>query len=150
MSETGRHERDIVVGVDGSEASLDALRWAARQARLTGAPLLAVTAWAFPEHPTPFGIVPDLPLPPDELDRVRARLDEATRAVVGPDEVDLRTDVVPGDAAAVLLRAAEEAQLLVVGNRGRGTFAGVLLGSVTARVVHHAPCPVVVVRHRAP
>jgi nucleotide-binding universal stress UspA family protein len=148
MSETGQG-RPIVVGVDGSAASLEALRWAARQARLTGAPLLALTAWAFPEHPTPFGIVPDIPLPPDELDQVRARLEETTRAVVGADDVVVRSTVVPGDAATVLLRAAEDAQLLVVGSRGRGTFAGVLLGSVSAHVAHHAPCPVVVVRPRA-
>jgi nucleotide-binding universal stress UspA family protein len=110
--------------------------------------LRVVTAWCFPEHPAPFGIVPDIPVPAGELDVVHGRLDDLTRGVVGEvDGLDVRTRVIAGDAVSVLLEAAGGAQLLVVGSRGRGAFAGMLLGSVSDHCVRHAACPVVVVRH---
>lgn len=151
MDETAGTGRPIVVGVDGSAASLDALRWAAHQARIAGAPLRAVTAWTFPEHPTPFGLVPDIPPPSDELDVVRARLEEVTTPAAAAEGVtEVEMDVVTGDATSVLVEEAADAQLLVIGSRGLGSFAGALLGSVSEHCVRHAPCPVVVVRHQAP
>jgi nucleotide-binding universal stress UspA family protein len=136
-----------VVGVDGSDSSLEALGWAIREAGLTGATLNVVTAWSFPEHPTPFGIVPELPLAEDPLAETRKRLDQVVEAARGGIErLDVRTRVVHGAAATVLLESARDADLLVVGSRGLGTIAGLLLGSVSEHCVRHASCPVVVVR----
>jgi len=138
----------IVVGVDGSDGSLEALRWAARQAQLTGASLHVVTAWAFPEHGTPFGIVFDLASLSDPTARAREALGRAIFDTLGDhQQIEVRAEVIPGDEAPVLLEAARDADLLVVGNRGRGAFVGMLLGSVSEQCVRHAPCPVVVVRN---
>lgn len=147
---TDRPGPTIVVGVDGSAPSVEALRWAVRQARSTGASLRVVTAWAFPEEPTPFDIVPDVPLPPDQLAQVEARLE----AMVGEtgaraSGLPVTTEVISGHAASVLVEAARHAELLVVGHRGRRALAEVLLGSVSEHCVRHATCPVVVVRAAA-
>ena len=137
----------IVVGVDGSGPSTEALEWAARQAELTGAPLDVVTAWAFGEEPTPFGIVPPVLPDSDPLMEARSKLNEVVTAVRGRHKlVEVRTDVVRGHAAEVLLEAAQDADLLVVGSRGRGALVGMLLGSVSEHCVRHATCPVVIVR----
>jgi nucleotide-binding universal stress UspA family protein len=135
----------IVVGVDGSEPSKRALRWAADQAKLTGARLNVVTTWEFP--PT-FGWAP--PYPPDfDPDRdARKALQETVEEVLGTDAgvvVDLT--VVEGHPAPVLTETAQGAELLVVGSRGHGAFLGLALGSVSEYAASHAPCPVVVVRH---
>ena len=138
----------IVVGVDGSDGSIDALRWAARQAEFTGATLHVVTAWAFPEHRTPFGIVFDIAESADPTARARTKLDGLIADVLGKHEkVVLRAEVIPGNEAETLIHAARGADLLVVGSRGRGGFAGMMLGSVSAQCVRHAQCHVVVVRH---
>jgi nucleotide-binding universal stress UspA family protein len=137
----------IVVGVDGSAGSLEALRWAARQAQLTGASLHVVTAWAFPKHGTPFGIVFDLASIADPTTRASEALDRAIIETLGNHEqIEVRAEVISGDEAPVLLEAAQDADMLVVGNRGRGAIAGMLLGSVSEQCVRHSPCPVVVVR----
>jgi nucleotide-binding universal stress UspA family protein len=147
MPEPSRPASRIVVGVDGSEQSLDALRWAAGQARLSGAQLHVVTGWFYPEFPTPFGIVPELP-PPDPMDEARRRLDETVAAVLGASpNIVVHAEVIKGSPAAVLLDAAERADLLVVGSRGMGRFDALLLGSVCERCVRLATCPVVVI-HR--
>jgi nucleotide-binding universal stress UspA family protein len=136
----------IVVGVDGSEPSLEALRWAIHQAELTNASLEVLTAWSYPERQAPFGIVPELPLRKDPMAATRPRLDQAVKAALGRDRnLDVRDDVVHGEAAQVLLEAARDADLLVVGSRGLGAITGMLLGSVSEHIVRHAPCPVVVV-----
>ena len=134
----------IVVGLDGSESSKEALRWAARQARLTNAALRAVIAWHLP---TNYG----WPVPPyPELDfeaDARKILDQAIDEALGPDRPDdLDTKVIEGHPAAVLVGAAADADLLVVGSRGHGAFAGMLLGSVSEHCVHQATCPVLVER----
>jgi nucleotide-binding universal stress UspA family protein len=136
----------VVVGVDGSEPSKDALRWAIRYARMTGATVRAVTVWHFP---TSFGWGPLPAIPEMDLEAdARAALKEAVEAVTDTAEpVTLQTEVVEGPPALMLLRAAEGADLLVVGSRGHGAFAGMLIGSVSEHCVHHASCPVVVVRH---
>jgi len=134
----------IVVGVDGSECSKDALRWAARQAEFTGATMDAVLAWEFPVF---YGWAPA-----DSQDLDFARFAEQTLAqavddVFGPDHPGwLRTRVVEGHAAQVLVVASAEADLLVVGSRGHRRFAGALLGSVSTYCVHHAHCPITVIR----
>ena len=131
----------IVVGVDGSAASRDALRWAQWQAELTGAPLEVVTAWSYPTS-YGFPVIADV----DWEQGARTVLDEAVDEALGP-QADVTRRVVEGHAARVLVEAADGADLLVVGSRGHGGFTGMLLGSVSEHVVTHASCPVVVVRH---
>ena len=134
----------IVVGVDGSSHSEEALRWALDQARLTGQPVEAVISWSIPvsfgEGAGPFmGI--------DWKGEVTRTLEQSVANVVdapGADRVSQRA--VEGHPAKVLVDAAADAALLVVGSRGRGGFAGMLLGSVSQHVVARAACPVVVVR----
>jgi nucleotide-binding universal stress UspA family protein len=144
---TDGSESTIVVGVDGSVPSIDALRWAARQAEATRAALHVVTAWTFPNEPTPFDIVPDLPLNADQLAEVESKLNDAIRRVVPAEaSTEVTAKVVTGRASAVLIEESRGADLLVVGNRGRGALAEALLGSVSEHCVRHALCPVVVIR----
>jgi nucleotide-binding universal stress UspA family protein len=135
----------IVVGVDGSEASKRALRWAADQARLVGAELKVVTTW---EYPPTLGWAPPYPSDFDPDEDARQALRETVDLVLGPDPgVAVHLVVVEGHPAFVLTQNAKDAQLLVVGSRGHGAFAGMLLGSVSEYCAAHSPCPVVVVRH---
>jgi nucleotide-binding universal stress UspA family protein len=133
----------IVVGVDGSPSSLEALRWAADQAELTGAELHAVTSW---HMPTTYGWIPAV-ADFDWAANARTTLEQAIKGVLEESRsAVVRRHVVEGPAPRVLLHAAADADLLVVGSRGHGEFAGMLLGSVAQHVVAHAPCPVLVVR----
>ena len=144
MADDVRTMTTIVVGVDGSDASLDALRWAAQEAELTGAALDVVTVW---EYPAAFGWAPPIPAdwnPEDEARRELARSVERTLGKTPP--VEVRQVVTEGHPAPVLVAAAEHADLLVVGSRGHGAFMGMVLGSVSEHCVSHASCPVVVVR----
>ena len=134
----------IVVGVDGSASSQQALRWAARQARLTGEELYAVAAWDYPAG-VGWGavVLEDI----DWSGNAGKALDDAVTASLHPDEADrVQRSVVQGYPARVLLDAAADADLLVVGSRGRGGMVGMLLGSVSRHVVTNARCPVVVVQ----
>lgn len=139
---------EIIVGVDGSEGSRAALRWAARTADAKGVALRAVAAWQYPARAaTPAG---PAKLPgPDEMDQrtcddLRALIREELEA--GADQVEVQAG--RGPAASVLLGAAAkvDADMLVVGARGLGGFTGLLLGSVSQQCVEHAACPVVVLR----
>lgn len=138
----------IVVGVDSSEGSVRALEWAVAEGVLRGATVEAVHVWELPVFAaTPLG---DLPL--DRGD-VAADAQQVFDGIVDAvDSEGLRTPivrtVVAGGPASELLAAAADADLLVVGSRGRGGFAGLLLGSVSQQVSQHAPCPVVIVPHR--
>nr|BFD94354.1 hypothetical protein KitaXyl93_57140 [Kitasatospora sp. Xyl93] len=136
-------ERRIVVGIDGSDPSKAALRWAVGQAVLTGATVHAVAAW---EYPSLYGWF--APMVDDGFERTARRtLSAEINEILGPDRlVEVRESLVLGHAAEVLLEAAEGADLLVLGSRGRGTFARTLLGSVSARCAVHGACPVVIVR----
>ncbi|WP_316524573.1 universal stress protein [Kitasatospora brasiliensis] len=136
-------ERRIVVGIDGSEPSKAALRWAVGQAVLTGAAVHAVAAW---EYPSLYGWF--APMVDDGFERTASRtLSAEINEILGPDRpVEVRESLVLGHAAEVLLEAAEDADLLVLGSRGRGTFARTLLGSVSTRCAVHGTCPVVIVR----
>ncbi|MQA79640.1 MAG: universal stress protein [Streptosporangiales bacterium] len=142
MTETG--DRRIVVGVDGSEESKEALAWAVRQAALVDGEVEAIMAWEFPM--TYYGWVPEIDI--DEYaNRDRATLDKCVReATADHPDVKVTGDLRRGNAAQVLVDAARNAELLVVGSRGHGAFAGALLGSVSDRCTHHATCPVVVMR----
>ena len=137
-------DKRIVVGVDGSPSSMEALRWAIRQAKLTGAEVEAVTAWSYPSG---YGWAPFSEGAVDFEGDAGKILVEALAEVSGiaPDVV-VEPLVVHGHAADVLVRAAEGADLLVVGCRGHGGFAGMLLGSVSLDCVQHARCPVLVLR----
>ena len=175
----------VVVGVDGSGGSLQALHWALREAQLRGAPVHAVLAWQFHpswsdsglgrKSPTDFGSgigdASGMPAPLESGDlmtgtaqsqgssrRIAAEevvtnvLDAAVaEALAGGTDaaslpgVTVTQEVVEGHAAKVLLDAVTGPDLLVVGTRGHGGFAGTLLGSISQHVVSHASCPVVVV-----
>ena len=138
----GSGEGRIVVGVDGSRHSLDALRWAAHFAAIFGARLDAVASWEYPQSFGWAAIAPEWD-PGQDMAKVR---DDAVQAVFG-DQLppELRLQVREGGAAKVLLGASEGADMLVVGSRGHGGFAGLLLGSVSANVAEHASCPVFIV-----
>jgi nucleotide-binding universal stress UspA family protein len=146
--QTADSGRRIVVGVDSSPNSRTALRWALAQARLTGAGVDAVAAWQEPAVAGDVSGWSPLMFDGDSLAVITEKaLAETVGDVVGQqnEPVHIATHVVQGHPAQVLLRAADGAQLLVVGSRGHGTFAGILLGSVSRHCVQHAPCPVVVV-----
>ena len=143
--EEKRAERGrIVVGVDASEASKEALRWAARYARVCGASLDVIHAWHLADE---HAWLQSLPPPANPTDVAAKALAAVVDEVVPPDSgVPKRSSVREGHAANVLVDAAKGAMLLVVGNRGYGGFDGLLLGSVSAQCAEHAPCTVVVVR----
>ena len=138
----------IVAGVDGSESSLAALRWAVRQAELTGATVEAVIAWHYPVLPVPVGPAPAAVIASADFEKAADKtVTEAIHAVAGSgSNVQVSAQVREGDAAQVLIDAAADADLLVVGSRGHGGFAEALLGSVSQHCVHHARCPVVIFR----
>lgn len=136
----------VVVGVDGSAASLRALQWGAREAASMHVPLVVVTAWTFPESPAPLDIEIKVPFQEELMTQAQAKLDEIVGGIVSPsDQTVVHTKVVRGSAAHVLLAEAKSAALLVVGRRGCGRFEHALTGSVSERCVRHAICPVTVV-----
>lgn len=137
----------IVVGVDGSEPSRLALRWAALQAERSAATLVAVIAW---EPPEVFSwMTPPTGLALDFSADARNVLEHTVKSVLGSQPpVPVTIEVVQGRPALILDQASHRADLLVVGNRGRGALEEVLLGSVSLHCVFHAACPVVVVRPR--
>lgn len=143
-----RADGPVVVGVDGSELSDLAIAFAFEEAARRGAGLVAVHAWL---HPVPVGPGDMLPLVYD-LDALAAdeeRLLAESLAGWGeryPD-VPVQRRLVRGSAARVLVEESASAQLVVVGARGRGGFTGMLLGSVSHTVLHHAHCPLAIVRH---
>lgn len=144
----GDDMQGIIVGVDGSEQSLDALRWGAAEAALRSCRLHAVGTFTTPIMSTGYELaVPD----PADLEAAAATtLDAAVDTVRLEDVlvgVEVQTRAVEGHAGERLIALSRHAELLVVGARGHGGFMGLLLGSVTTYVVNHAECPVVVVRH---
>jgi nucleotide-binding universal stress UspA family protein len=141
----GDHAERIVVGIDTSEAAGQALEWAAEEARLRRAALQVVHAWQLPfVGAAPF--VPSSVAVEDFEDAVRRFLGDA---VNGLDADGMARPVegilVSGGAASAILDAAEGAGLVVVGSRGHGGFRGLLVGSVSQHIAHHATCPAVVV-----
>ena len=150
VCEVVRVEGGIVVGHDGSKCAQEALVWAGRLARRADIDLHVVRAWALMTAPRPSSWEPGY-VPPLQ-DWEKAVLDELTahvRAAGLDPAVRVACHVVHDKAAPALIAAAENAHLLVLGARGRGGFRGLLLGSTSDQLVHHAPCPVTVVRSGA-
>lgn len=144
----------IVVGVDGSAASLEALRWAADEARLRGARLVALHAWVFVPA-APIGDPGMIAIPAGDLvgqleaetEAARAELADSIAQVLGPDpDVEVEARLTENDASEALVTESENADLVVVGSHGRSGLRAAILGSVSRHVVDHAHCPVVVVR----
>jgi nucleotide-binding universal stress UspA family protein len=137
----------IVVGIDGSPSSLAALEWAASHAELTGATLEVLMTWEWPASygwsiPIPTGYDP-------EHDSAKA-LDDILEPVRKEHPgITIESTVIEGHPAPLLVNASQGADLLVVGSRGHGEFAGMLLGSVSEHCVSNAHCPVLVLRDRS-
>jgi nucleotide-binding universal stress UspA family protein len=132
----------VVVGVDGSALSTEAVRFAFEEAAFREARLIAVSAWQ-PLHLLDLAVE-------DAEDEVRRALAESTAGWREKyPQVEVRHAVVRGHPVRVLSDAAQWAVLLVVGSRGLGGFSGLLLGSVSQGLMHHAPCPLVIVPHPA-
>jgi nucleotide-binding universal stress UspA family protein len=142
----------IIVGVDHSAGAEEALRFAFEEAQLRRSTLRAVHAWQFGYIGAP-SLEGSVPVLGAELDEHRsaagAVLDAMVREAI-PDagDVEIERRVIEGAAAAVLVEESRGADLLVVGSRGHGGFAQLLLGSVSQQCAHHAECPVVIVRTR--
>jgi nucleotide-binding universal stress UspA family protein len=138
--------KTIVVGVDGSECAQAALEFAAEEAVFREARLLVVTAWEVPQNAILVaGAAPGI------IDSFRQAAETIAREAVAQATtlkplISCESRVVEGHPGHVLLEQAREAILVVVGSRGRGGFASLLLGSVSQQVVLHSPCSVVVVR----
>ena len=141
----------IVAGVDGSPSSLSALHWAVVQAGRTGASVDAVIAWHYPASAAGggYGMTAGIAGPTDFQESAEKIVADAISRIPGSaGDVRVHARVAEGNAARVLLDAADGAELLVVGSRGHGGFTEALLGSVSQHCVQHAPCPVVVIRGR--
>jgi nucleotide-binding universal stress UspA family protein len=148
MSDKGSKQQVVVTGVDGSDESVAALRWARRYAEATGATVRAVRAWHFPSAAglPPVGLTP-APVRQEVEQRLTEQLTgSVAQAYPGQPAAGVQTRLVYGRAAEVLIDESADADLLVVGHRGHGAFPGMLLGSVSAHCVNSAHCPVVVVR----
>jgi nucleotide-binding universal stress UspA family protein len=143
-------ERRIVVGVEGSGYARAALIWALEEAHHRDAIVEVVTCYS----PTYVPAAPDLGYVPldsfdlaAEVEKMQGEvIDSAVAASDFGDEVEIRRTLQKGRPADTLMRASEGAVMLVVGNRGRGGFAGLRLGSVSQAIAHHSPCPLVIVR----
>jgi nucleotide-binding universal stress UspA family protein len=134
----------VVVGVDGSESSQQALQWAMRYAAATGATVTAMRAWQVPPfHAAAVPLLPSDAFAEAEQAVLDTAVERAEAAVAG---VQVERRIVSGPPAKVLIDQSASADLLVVGSRGLGGFTGSLLGSVSQYCVQHAVCPVVVVR----
>lgn len=142
----------IVVGIDGSWASKPVLRFAIEEARLRRSSVLAVHAWkhakgglyAYPTGEHLGGVLKN------RAAKEQEQLERFVRRLAGDADVEITQSAIEGDATSVLLEAAKGADLLVVGSRGAGGFAGLLLGSVSQKCAHYAPCPVIIVRPLGP
>ena len=142
----------IVVGVDFSEGAKAALRFGLAEAKLRHATLRVVHAWQF-DYIGVSGIEGFYPIIGRDLSDVRREAEAALEAILAEivsdeHEVEVIPAVVEGAAGAVLVAESQDAELLVVGSRGHGGFAGLLLGSVSQQCAHHAACPVVIIPHR--
>lgn len=137
-------QKKILVGIDGSENSLRALRWALTEARLRGDAVELVHGWHFPYVADPTGMVP---YPGVALEECGNAIVEDALAAVADEAsgITLTTRVEQGAGASPLIEASREADLVVIGRRGHGGFLTLVMGSVAQQVAAHAHCPVVVV-----
>lgn len=138
--------KKVVVGVDGSPASVKAVVWATHEAKLRNSEIEILHSWSMPFVVDPMAMMPMM-FPVEEM------VADAKKVVAGAVEIiagiDAKARVITrierGSASEHLITAGKSADLLVVGSRGHGGFAGLLLGSVAQQVANHATCPVVIV-----
>jgi len=142
---TASGQGQIVVGVDGSPGGAAALSWALDEARLHGYAVHVI--YAFPALVSYFGTTAHEYYPQVEKE-ASAAFERATADAPNTEGVEITRTMVPGNPSEKLVEASRGAKLLVVGSRGVGAFHGMLLGSVSTHCVHHAHCPVVVIRHQ--
>lgn len=133
----------VVAGIDGSDESQRALRWAVEYVQKVGGLVHAITVW---HQPVQFGY--RLPTSDSELEtRARQQLESAVEAVRGEfPSVDVRSRLIRGHVVDELVGLSPQADMMVLGNKGHGAFTGMMVGSVALKLVHHARCPVLVVR----
>lgn len=135
--------KQIVVGIDGSEGSKAALRWALDEAKAHGATVEALFAWSYLNQSAPGGEF----LPGYSEEEARAELDQAIDEIVGTQsEVTVKKTVICELPARALIEASKRADLIVVGARGLGGFRELLLGSVSHQVANHVACPVTIIK----
>ena len=137
----------IVVGIDGSQGARRALEWAVAEAKLRDAHLIVVHAWLEPAAVAVGSVITAGGVEPELFEETAER---TVADVVGAVDTTglpqgIETHVVAGAPARALIDAAKDADLVVVGSRGHGGFTGLLLGSVSQQVAHHATCPVVII-----
>ena len=143
MAGDGKYK--IVVGVDGSEQSRTAMDLAVQEARLRHGEVQAVTAWNFPYVTDALGTAWDYEI----FEKDAQAILEAELERVKDQDVDITGRIVEGNPASALIEASKAADLIVVGSRGHGGFTGMMLGSVSHQTIHHAHCPVLVIREPA-
>ncbi|MDQ0756226.1 universal stress protein [Arthrobacter sp. B3I4] len=136
----------ILVGADGSPQSQAALDWAVEEAKLRRGTVLALAAWNFPYVSDALGQAWDYGVFQSDAETIL----EAELNRVGNLGVVVTGRTVQSNPASALVEASREADLVAVGSRGHGGFTGMLLGSVSAQLVHHAHCPVLVFREPSP
>jgi nucleotide-binding universal stress UspA family protein len=147
VTEAVQLEGGILVGHDGSKCSQEALGWAARLAARADMDLHVLRAWSMMTAPKPSSWSPGYVPPLGEFEKaVHDELSAHVKAAGLDPAVRVTCHVIHTSAAQGMIAAAAGADLLVVGARGRGGFRGLLLGSVSDQIVHHAPCPVTVIR----
>ncbi|MBL89005.1 MAG: universal stress protein UspA [Actinobacteria bacterium] len=141
--------RRIVVGIEGSGYAKAALVWAIEEALHREALVEVVTCYS----PTYIPASPDLGYVPfdganliSEVEKLQNEVVESAMEIAGNPNIEIRKTIKKGKAPETLMSIAEGADMLVVGNRGRGGFAGLRLGSVSQAISHHSPCPLVIVR----
>jgi nucleotide-binding universal stress UspA family protein len=137
--------KELVVGLDGSPDSRRALRWAGAVAQRAGVGLRAVEAWSYPPlRPVPGW--PDLVSPADMDEGTVDDIGAVVASELGEIPGFVTVEALRGPAARAILRVVDPDSVLVLGSRGHGGFAGLLLGSVSRECIEHAPCPVVIAR----
>ncbi len=138
----GNGKYKIVVGVDGSEQSRAAMDWAVQESRLRQGEVQAVTAWNFPYVSDALGTAWDYEI----FEKDAQAILEAELERVKDQGVAITGRIVEGNPASALIDASRDADLIAVGSRGHGGFTGMMLGSVSHQTIHHAHCPVLVIR----
>lgn len=146
MTDVPKRPFTIVVGVDGSPNGQVAFDWSVAEARVHQGRLRVIEAWSTPYD---WQLEPMFPVNVDEVrDAAQRRLDQSL-AATGISDVNTQAELVEGEPGRILVEAAREADLLVVGARGHSTLVELLLGSVSTFCAHHAACPVVIVPARS-
>ena len=138
----------IIVGVDGSDNSRRALGWAMEEAARRHQPLTVMTVQPDPVRPATgiyWGVHSENSFKPELAQKALQRIVDDVASGIGVTVPEVAVTAAMGDVAEELIRASRDADMLVVGSRGTGGFARLMLGSVSSQVTHHAPCPVVVI-----